>query len=142
MTKFTIAGFNHFQQIYRIEIKTNIKHVCSLNSLCIGPNKIIFCMYNLNKAKLVHWLVSDRMHMQNIGSTLHGKSFNIAIVQAHAPIPASIRKMDVMIYSNQVKSNEVLLVVGYLKAKAGRERSGNIVSPRGLERRMCEERNE
>ena len=89
---------------------------------------------NINKAVLGYWPVSDRIIMMKI----QGKSFNIAIVQVYAPTSASTDDEIEEFYNllestlDQVKSNEVLVVMGDLNAKVGQERNGNIVGPCGM----------
>ena len=69
---------------------------------------------------------------------IQGKPFNIAIVQVYAPTSASTDDEIEEFYNllespiDQVKSNEVLLVMGDLNAKVGQERIGNIVGPCGM----------
>ena len=71
---------------------------------------------NINKAVLGYWPVSDRIIMMKI----QGKPFNIAIVQVYAPTSAStddeIEEFHDLLEStlDQVKSNEVLVVMGDL----------------------------
>ena len=85
---------------------------------------------NINKAVLGYWPVSDRI--------IQGKPFNIAIVQVYAPTSAStdddIEEFYNLLEStlDQVKSNEVLVVMGDLNAKVGQERNGNIVDSCGM----------
>ena len=76
---------------------------------------------NINKAVLGYWPVSDRIIMMKI----QGKPFNIAIVQVYAPTSASTDDEIDEFYNllestiDQVKSNEVLVVMGDLNAKVG-----------------------
>ena len=89
---------------------------------------------NTNKAVLGYWPVSDRIIMMKI----QGKPFNIAIVQMYAPTSAStddeIEEFYYLLEStkDQVKPNEVLVVMEDLNAKVGHERNGNIVGPCGM----------
>ena len=69
---------------------------------------------------------------------IQGKQFNIAIVQVYAPTSA-ITDDDIEEFYNlvestldQVKSNELLVVMEDLNAKVGQERNRNIVGPRGM----------
>ena len=79
---------------------------------------------NINKAVLGYWPVSDRI----IVMTIQGKPFNIAIAQVYAPTSAStdgeIEEFYNLLEStlDQIKSNEVLVVMGDLNAKAEQER--------------------
>ena len=74
---------------------------------------------NINKAVLGYWPVSDRIIMLNI----QGKPFNIVIVQVYAPTSASTDDEIEECYNllestiDQLKSNEVLVVMGDLNAK-------------------------
>ena len=74
---------------------------------------------NINKAVLGYWPVSDRIIMMKI----QGKPFNIAIVQVYAPTSASTDNEIEEFYNllestlDQVKSNEVLVVMGDMNAK-------------------------
>ena len=76
---------------------------------------------NINKAVLGYWPVSDRIIMMKI----QGKPFNISIVQVYAPASASTDDEIDEFYNllestiDQVKSNEVLVVMGDLNAKVG-----------------------
>ena len=76
---------------------------------------------NINKAVLGYWPVSYRIIMLKI----QGKPFNIAIVQVYAPTSASTDDEIDEFYNllestmDQVKSNEVLVVMGDLNAKVG-----------------------
>ena len=89
---------------------------------------------NINKAVLGYWPVSDRIIMMKI----QGKPFNIAIVRVYAPTSASTDDEIEEFYNllestlDQVKSNEVLVVMGDLNANVGQERNGNIVGPCGV----------
>ena len=76
---------------------------------------------NINEAVLGYWPVSDRIIILNI----QGKPFNIVIVQVYAPTSAStdydIEECYNLLEStiDQLKSNEVLVVMGDLNAKVG-----------------------
>ena len=69
---------------------------------------------------------------------IQGQPLNIAIVQVYAPTSASTDDEIEECYNllestlDQVKSNEVLVVMGDMNAKVGQERNGNIVGPCGM----------
>ena len=74
---------------------------------------------NINKAVLGYWPESDRIIMMKI----QGNPFNIAIVHVYAPTSASTDDEIEELYNllestlDQVKSNEVLQVMGDLKTR-------------------------
>ena len=92
---------------------------------------------NTNKAvSLIRILASIRPN--NHDEDVQVKPFSIAIVQVYAPTSASRDDEIEEFYSllestlDQVKSTEVLVVTGYLNAKVGQERKGNIAGPCGM----------
>ncbi|CAF1181210.1 unnamed protein product, partial [Rotaria magnacalcarata] len=80
------------------------------------------------------WAVSDRVVLIK----LHGKPFNISIIQGYAPTADYDEDAVTNFYENidkaykQCKSDDIIYVMGDFNAKVGDKRIGNTVGPFGL----------
>ena len=92
---------------------------------------------NIAKVLMGYWPISDRIVMIK----LQGKQFNLKIIQLYAPtqdyndddIEAFYEEVQTAI--KQVKSNEILCVMGDMNAKVGSSAIGSIVGKVGLRER-------
>ena len=89
---------------------------------------------SIEKSMLGYWAYSKR----NIMIKLKAKPFDIAIIQTYAPtsshseeeIEAHYEELNKML--KQVKSTDVLMVIGDFNAKIGKGKVNDIVGPHGL----------
>ena len=89
---------------------------------------------DIDKSVSGSWSMSDRVMIVRI----KGKMFDISIMQVYAPTSACPEKMIDEFYEHlesakkQCKSQAVVVVMGDLNAKVGKQRFEDIVGPHGL----------
>jgi len=89
---------------------------------------------NTSKALMRYWPISDRIVMIKV----QGKPFNINIIQLYVPTQdyndddSEVFYEEVQTAIKQVKSIELLCVMGDMNAKVGSSAKGNIVGKFGL----------
>ena len=103
----------------------------------IGGVGIIMIIKKIAKSVKGLWAVSNRMIQMKIAA----KTFDISLIQVYASTSDYEMKEIEIFYEQpevtmkQVKSDEILILVGDLKAKVGKGRCTNIVGNWGLGKR-------